>query len=502
MPTADPRVSSSEAVSDHVIVYPFRVATSQGGLKSVLEREAAVREGGVSCFSPDSGDFQFGSLQVHGAEPTSEGDTLLDKRWVGTGAWELLYANAFTAATCHQEVLREMYAAAEAQAEGLGTLDYLISYINQHTPALAIEDRFAARFDGLFKRVPDGAVVNYQDFFVAEMVARNAGDLRSRGVFQTFHHHESVHPDLIRSPWGQRFLSLIAQTDRVYVHTENGRQALEGQFDQLALARRPEVRRFDLGIDSRFIEAGLQLQPLLRSGAPELRLEALDDRQSTLVRDLLASRETVPHRFICLDRIDPTKGLHTVLEAVDGLLSQKMSAGATLADLQKSMRFYFLHELFDQTEFDPSNMLDQYVRYIKTQYERLEEKYPSVIVVARSLKGEHRKLLPALMAGCHGVTGAADDGMGLAIMEIAVANRAEDTAVIAGRGGGFAIEAIRRGFAGAGFFPKAGDSKAFQQALSGAISLQRSCPGRLGEAKEKLVDGFIAKRNDVVLVSK
>jgi hypothetical protein len=127
------------------------------------------------------------------------------------------------------------------------------------------------------------------------------------------------------------------------------------------------------------------------------------------------------------------------------------------------------------------------------------EGYPGIVCISDAIEGEARLLVPALLHGAHGMSGGAQDGLNLAVMESAYVNRDMDTTVIAGDGAGFSIQAKASGLAGHAFFPRAGDVNAFAQAIQEAISLEARREGILVRAKAPLVE-YILRRNDSVIV--
>ena len=74
--------------------------------------------------------------------------------------------------------------------------------------------------------------------------------------------------------------------------------------------------------------------------------EALDTQQKLLVAEIFRTQQSIPHRFICLDRLDSIKGIHIILGAIELYLD---NLGVGLNALQNSYRFFFLMDYYENT---------------------------------------------------------------------------------------------------------------------------------------------------------
>jgi hypothetical protein len=294
----------------------------------------------------------------------------------------------------------------------------------------------------------------------------------------------------------------MSQVDTVYVHTDRFVHVLSEQldrmFDQGLVDRRPTIRRFDLGIDQKIIEASLQTvnRDNFQDTIPDFH--QLPESQKKLVKEIFATQGVVPHRFFNGDRIDPTKGLATVIDAIDGFLENERARGLSLDDLRAKYRFFFLHDLLNARGEDRTNVRDRYIDIIKERHQRLSDKYPGIVWVAGGLQGKQRIAIASLTVGCHGLTGGTEEGLGLMVPEILFANKNQPTSGIIGLGSGFARQAHDLALSDGVYLPAPGVAKGFIEALT---SIARSSQDRLLGGKARLVD-YIAKRNDSVVVGK
>ena len=500
----------------HVVTFPFPLQHSQGGLTSVILREARMREG-LTCLTTDEQSWPLAhslfkaadSWDASGPEEVRKLQSSLMTRWFGTGQWQCLYERGYSDATLPPEVVRQMFLAHDSQ-HSVGSVDYLIEYIARHSPSSEIERRWSQRFNRLMAQIPDGSIVNWQDFFFEPTINQHADGLRARGCFQTFHLHEAMPANAWKSEWGRDFLRAMAKMDVVYVHTDHFARLLEGQLDRMlpefpSGSKMPLIKRFDLGADEEWIKEGqakVTRQTFL-DVTPDY--DKLNPQQKALVEEVFATQDKIAHRFLVLDRIDATKGTYTVLQAMDAFLDSEVQ-GSRVDDLDRlrgRYRFFFFQELLNIGNYKPDNLKDQYVRIVKEKFDELTKKWPGIVWVCESIKGPQRILLPAMMMGCHGLSGGSDDGSNLAIPEVLLANRGypDDTTAILGDGAGFAMQAKAMGFKTGIEIPQAGSPREFAEAMRRVVQAKDSQPGKLAREREAFLVDFVDRRKDSVVVA-
>jgi len=203
------------------------------------------------------------------------------------------------------------------------------------------------------------------------------------------------------------------------------------------------------------------------------------------------------HRFLCIDRADPGKGLVIYLEAIDTFLNNM-----TPAERQK-YRFFGCHDLIN-ANVQPANTIDvkeQYVKVVQQMYAALQLKFPGIVHICAGLP-KYGVLFAA--DDCYPVTSASDDGLNLACQEMAYINavRSRSRMPIIAQGAGFAKEAIRRGFSRLVPFPEAGSAIGMLTAMHEAVDASRYHPRTANVMNALLVKECIMTRGDTVVVDK
>lgn len=474
----------------HFLTYPFPLLGRRGGgLLSAFAREAQESDGSVVFLSADTEPGMLGRVPI---QPAMMDDALsaddmraLRKRWFSVGLFQLLHPDAYTDAGTPRNALEAMYQA-DGISDGEFDLQRLLDFLDRHAPAIAVERRFNACFDGLLRRIPPGSAIHWQDLFFAESIHRHAQSLRERGCLQTMHIHEPLPPSLHRSAWGRSLLSALSRLDRVFVHTDAYLSSLEQQLCVLDLPV-PDLARFDLGVDEVGLLRDLATVEACEDWRQSPQLRTLQPRQYRCVEEVFCSRSAVPHRFIATDRLDAIKGSGVVIDAIDEFLGRRLGRGEDLGQLRKRYRFFMIHDLWDEPESSLEDMQWQYIRHVRGKYARLECKYPGVVWAMPSLEGDQKVLLPSMMRGAHGMTGGIQDGLNLAIMENLVINEDEDTSVVAGTGAGFVLKSIAEGLGDGACFVERGSVQSFAEGLERLVELRDVSPGRMREGKRALV---------------
>lgn len=496
--------------STHYINSCFEVA-NVGGQSSVMDREATLNpDKKIVCIAPDTTPTTIGNIEYRSAESLPEGKADRWPLWFGVGLCQLTFPEAYIAPSASIEAVRAMLAGdkdRESQHE-IGTLERLLEYVDLHAKDYWEQGRtFTQRFERELRQIPSGSVLNWQSFFMEPAINDYADQLRSNGVAQTFHLHESLPASLHRSAWGKSFLNAMTRVDAVYLHTDEFSRRLEEQLELgrregwIVSTRTPEIRRFDLGIDMELIRHGLSqvTRDNFRDSIPNWT--DLNRGQQAFIREVFQTQGTVPHRFMCVDRIDPVKGVDVVLDGIDRFLQQRLASGMTEVELRDSFRFYFLQKSGNAAQGDPYNTAARYNEYAEGVFQRVQQKYPGIIHRADPLGGSHRLAVFPLMRGCHGITGGTTEGLSLSIMENAKVNEDQDTTIVCGRGAGFAMQVQEHGRDNLAHFPEAGDAAGFHRALDRIVYAQVHQRGSLGTNKQKLVQHEIDTRRDSVIVS-
>lgn len=193
----------------------------------------------------------------------------------------------------------------------LGTFERMDEFVSLVMPGRDAEDRLFSHYADALSRVPAGNIVNWQYYMFERAVSIFGPGLKERGVIQTFHAHDPVPDNLVKSEWGREFLQGLSLMDVVYLHTDRYAANLERQLTEMNLPH-PIIRRFDLGIDRGFIDRGLSQVTTGNAFSFFDQTTPLSERQREFIREVFSSAATgadgmaqVKHRFISLDRIVP-----------------------------------------------------------------------------------------------------------------------------------------------------------------------------------------------------
>ncbi len=448
-----PDASNLPSKQQYYTTYPFALAEgSAGGLSSVFLKESGSGHNlPLHILSTDAQNMQIGSTLIHAAAP--EERSLIDdkfKYWFDTGCWQYLHPDAHTSVAASPQALDAMYddgllqlLAEENKVAALsqvGTLEHLTRYIDRYAPSDLAHRYFNQRFHALLADVPACSVINWQDYFFEPCINTFAESFRAKGCFQTFHLHTTLPDSLHLSKWGKDLLTAMSKVDVVYLHTEEYKKRLELQLEMLGI-NIPKIKRFDLGIDRECIERSLSS---INEGnyQDSEAYKLLHVKQKLIVDESFRTRFKVPHRFICLDRADPNKGVDVTLSAVKTFLEEE-SKQHSAEELLGKYRFFFVLDLFDSENSISSapaeNMKKRYGGLLSQQIKALNESFPGIVWVSSAVTGKSRELLPHIMYDCHGLTGGAQDGLNLGIQEVLYANRRLSRTAIIGSGAGIAI---------------------------------------------------------------
>jgi hypothetical protein len=144
-------------------------------------------------------------------------------------------------------------------------------------------------------------------------------------------------------------------------------------------------------------------------------------------------------------------------------------------------------------------MAVNYVHHVAEIGRRLEEKWPGIFLMAEGLTGGQRDLIVALMRGRTTITGGAEDGLNLVIMESSFINRDRPTGLIAGENIGFVLDNPTHRANGDFLTFRPGSISELVQKIRQVAKLQEQNPGRLVEAKRAL-NVSIAQRDASMLL--
>lgn len=510
----------SNCQSIHELPYPFPMLPTiegqlNGGLPAVYAHEYEMNRGRMDrvlnfvTTDDRSHHFPLHNVYLHAADPSNI--SLPYEEWFYR-RWAYLHPDAHTNAAVPQDVLDRMYVGADYTTSS-GSLERMIEHCNLYPLHLERVEAFTARFRGYMENLlrlpsePDSnrRIINWQDpIFYAELQNEYAQRLRKAGYYQTCHVHTVLPIELNQSSWGTSMIKGLAQMDSVYVHTEGYRRNLEAQLPDTE--RRPDIRRFDLGIDTPLIRK-IFAQITDDNCLQQIQYADMTQEQKNLVDEVLRTKkgaERVPHRFICLDRADPGKGLVTLIDAVDLFLQRRLEGGETMQDLRKNYRFFGLHGLLSiqRKEPDTYDLKDRYIAVVRERFDALKQKFPGIVFTC---EGMNKVAAVYMMDDCHALTGTAQDGLNLVWPETIWANAHNDRnrSGIMVRGAGFAQEAIRRGVAtsdGPPYFPEVNHLEQFVDAMNAIVRIQQNQPELLGRSSRQFVEEYIDQRTDSVIV--
>ncbi|HSK79642.1 MAG TPA: hypothetical protein VLQ45_24520 [Thermoanaerobaculia bacterium] len=484
----------------HYCLYPYGLSgLSRGwskvtGMEALISREVRLRaEGPVERAStlicdgaPGDEAFELPEARlavrpVPGSADPAERAALLAV-WFDE-LWALLHPAAFTTPGLSPALAGVVYPDGEGETGPPGSFERIAGHVERRRARRLVdpEQRFADRFQGELDRLPADAEISWSEVFFTESILRWNADPGRRGSRQTLHSFLVIPDNLVETPPGRRILEALSAVDAVYLQTDVYLRRVARQLEAMELPV-PELHRFDLPPDLEALRRAIAEPP-----PPPASLEALDPRQRDLVEDALLTRGRIPHRFVCPDRLDPIKGIHVVLEAVDRFLA---SLGQPIERLREQYRFYFVTDYY--TRFPPVDRDLAWHRYADWIRERqippFQERWPGIVRFADNIPD--RFIWTHLLADAHIISGGIQEGLGLAVQEGLVVNHAlgRGRAVIMGDGAGFPIQAREDGLGSYGFFPSAGDPAAFAHALCEVVSLDA---GAHRERTGQMVTRFI-----------
>lgn len=373
----------------------------------------------------------------------------------------------------------------------------LVHVVDRHAPSSSAETKYIQHFAEVLKQIPSHSVVHFEGFAFGKALEMFGENLKQRNCKLTIRIQEGVSEHLSRFRCGQELLKQLATADTVFVHTDLYKQRLEQQLHDLGLYS-GGVRRFDMGIDTERVRSN---RDWFASVEEIPSLNALAPAQQEFLREIRRSRETVPHRFICIDRLDAIKGVETLIHAIRSFLDHCAEAGEGLEERQQKYRFYFLQSRFGTDDTDAIAFNAHYGREVVRLLEQTQEAHPGIVWYSPSFEGVHSKLVPSLIRGCHAMTGGAEEGLNIGLMEVAIASEFDDVGMISGRGAGFAWQSVENGAGDLGEFVEPGNIAAIRDGLRRLVHQQAAYPGVLKSNKAKLIRSQIVPRRDSMIAT-
>lgn len=489
----------------HFVPSAFPVGNS-GGLSVAIDNAAKAGEE-IVLYAPDSEPSTRGNVDYRQALPHPEGKLERWGIWFDTGVNQIIHPEAFTSPSATPEAVQTMLHAAPWRSKSeFGTSESLLEFIDCFTGSddwdamKTFTDRFSPMLKDICTMRDKGEKVdlNVQSFFWEPLL----NEAETEGVHTTFHLHEPMPENLKDSVWGKKLLSGMSKVDTVYLHTDLYVRRFKKQLNDLGM-RVPETKRFDLGINLSQIQEGLELvnSSNYMQKIPEFQSlrnkygQGMDEPQE-VIHEVMNTYGKVPHRFGCFDRLDPIKGMDAVLMGIDDFLSEQKQNGV---NLQENFRFFFFHDPVGRKREAALHLtMTQYTKLVDKLFSQLQQKYPGVIFRSQALNGKSRIALPAIMRGMHALNASAQEGLNLAVMETAYANKDEDTTVIAGKGAGFVIQAIENGSEHLGHFVTPGQPREIAEAIGRVVDISNSSPGSHAKLKRELIEKEILPRGSSI----
>jgi len=474
------------------IIYPFSIKKSQGGLFSAVQLASKSKLTNVCdrliFHTADTGSiFRFNNATVIPANET-EGN-LPDKSW-----WYedfiSQHLQAYSESMIPRYILKEMYKNVDISAP-LGSTAFMAEYFKRYPADIKLQEIFCARFSSIFKYIKDGDVVNIQGPAWFIPFIRNYGDAIQKKCKLIMIEHQLVPEDLNKVSLGSRLIPCYLKADIVYFHSS----VYADRLSNMVKHDLPQLRTFNLGIDKKWIDSVLHKFNNI-TNIP--KFNQLQQQQQTLVKAVLLNRNKIPHRFICIDRLDPMKGSHALICGIKMFLDKARKKEGE----QYRYRYQFacLHQLWNYNDLEENNPRLKYIKICRSLYDDLIITHPGMVYVAESLTSTHRNILPDLIFNCSVIGHLGQEGYGLAGLESAYINRCNDTGIIVGNQTGFYLEAKRKGFDKLIRSVIAGHAYSVAHAIEEIVLMRELSPGALRQQNEKFVSSFVLNRNDTLIL--
>lgn len=472
-----------------------------GGLSSVFCAEGSD-DIEINLLTPN---LPFDTLKVPGIKvipvdiPVEDNNEIWTY-WFGSGLCQLQFPEAYTKGSVRNEIISKMFES-DINRESIyeiGSHKRLLEYIDLHCPPESVFRTFTNRFNSTIESIPSGSIMNWQSFFFEQGINSYANSLRDRNIYQTFHLHESMPDNLYKSKWGKKLLTALTLVDSVYMHCDLFIDRTKSQMQKLGL-KIPDIQRFDLGVDKKLIKTSLEKINHLNFKEAIHNFKELKLEIKKFITQVFNSYETIPHRFICVDRIDPVKGVDVIYDSIFNFLNEEKKNGI---EIDKQYHFFFIqNDNIRNDQLSPTNLNHQYLKICKEKLTILKNTFPECVFFSPQIGGKDRVIIPALMKACNGLSGGTVEGLSLAVMEEAYTNKGNNTGVICGSNAGFAIRLKEQGKDKLILTPKPGSVLEFTEAIQDLVQQQKHEAQKLREKSQEL-HKVIDMRTDSVIVGK
>lgn len=483
-------VATTDSKPTYHIAYPFNIKGSQGGLFSAAQ---------VTTTSPLPDPYQ--ELVIHAGDSEPHHLNGVEVRPVAplttdfpVGPW-FTHDFLFQHLQAHTELMppwlaREIFR--DGDIANPGSVEYVNEFFKKHPVDFSLDEAYSARYKALLPSLKAGDAIGIQGpVWLMPFIRDNADEIRRLGVKHIQFEHQLVPERLDQTPLGQRILPVYQKADVIYFHTS----VYADRLSNMLKGPLPEMRTVDLGIDQQWLDAAQQRVRQL-SDVPAQHL--LTERQKELLQGVFAAKETIPHKFICFDRLDPMKGTHAVIGGIRMFLDE---ARAQEGEAYKTRyQFASIHELLQFTKYSEFSPKDQYARVCKQMYAELQAEHPGVVLLSESFTSQngHRDVLPSLIRGRTAIGLLGQDGLGLSSLEAAYVNRNEDVGLIVGDQAGCYLEAKKRGWHELVHGVRAGDPVAVKEAIWQVVRMRDRAPGMLAENNARFARGYVIPRRDTM----
>ena len=485
--------TNTDSKPTYHIAYPFNIEGSQGGLFSAAQVTTAS-----AVPSP------FEKLVIHASD--SEATTLngVDVRPVAplktdfpAGPW-FTHDFLFQHLQAHTEMMPPWLAKEIFRDGGIanpGSVEYVNEFFKRHPVDFSTDEGYSARYKTILSSLKAGDTIGIQGpVWLMPFIRDNADEIRRMGVKHVQFEHQLIPERLDQTPLGARILPVYQKADTIFFHTS----VYADRLANMLKGRLPEMKTVDLGIDQQWLDAAQKRVSQL-SDVPAQNL--LTDRQTELLEAVFRAKATIPHKFICFDRLDPMKGTHAVIGGIKLFLDE---ARAQEGEAYKTRyQFASIHELLQLNSYHEFSPKDQYARVCKQMYADLQAAHPGVVLLSESFtsKNGHRDVLPTLMRGRTAIALLGQDGLGLSALEASYVNRNEDVGLIVGDQAGCYLEAKKRGWHDLVHGVTAGDPVAVKDAIWQVVRMRERAPGTLAENNARFAQGYVIPRRDTMVLS-
>jgi len=488
----------------HYLTYAFPTVPTLkenldgGGLAAAIAREFQGNENSAKAINILSPDDESVKLPDHNLNVFAVDKELVSNEdrfgvWF-VDQWVVFHPQAYISGGGYEnDVLRILFQGGEYNAP-VGTLARAVEHVKKFGFSARnkkAQDIFADRFDRQIAAIPSYSIINWQDYMFISSMRRHATELREKGCWQSYHHHVTIPEELPEFSQGIEFLKAVSLMDRVYVHTDIYAERLENHLQGLNL-NIPEIKRFDLGIDTISIER--RLREITGDNYKEAaEYKGLRREHQEVIDEIVKTQDTKTHRYLVIDRADEGKGPTVVLDAMNQFLST-----LSLVE-QANFKFYFVVPQLDWGEviFSPKH---NYTSFLRKKLVEMKQKYPNVLYY---MPGIPPALIPLVQRDAHVITGGIQDGLCLSPLEGLKVNALtnHNRNGIIGMGTGFAMQTMLiEQHCNLVSFVRQGNVEEMALAIKTLAKAESNDSNGVGLKTRQLVNEVIDKRTDSVIV--